>query len=512
MQLMGMEALRAFVEGGSIAEASLRLRRSASQVSRLLAALEDDVGYALLVKEGRRLTLTEPGRQLYERIGEMLRANDALTDYLRHARRKSRTHVNVLVAQHLIDGLLVDAIAGATREEPDFGASVNARMPPNVDAWISQQHFDIALAQLPVEHPLLVTETLAETHAVAVFGPDDPRADLPGPITPRALGQGRFIGMPAGGSLFHRYLRAFGEAGYQPEAQFEVTFGFFACQLAASGCGAALSDPLAALTQLHRGARLRRFEPAVPLQYGLIYPKSRPPSAAARLLIRHLRRVVGEKLAQAEALLNAAEPDALRYHRPTVAAWGAGQQRKRTLAHDHRTATRRQRQPRGRRVDLLCQWPARPRGAHRPGRRIRAPGARHALDRVAQPSPELLGKVVSELGACDKNQEEMLEPHRRPKIIDYGNMVLIVAITVEVEAERPIFGETQFLIGDGFRHRAARRHRRPQPAARTAGSLAGPAQARQRLRRVRAARLAGGPLRRRPPRSRAWSRAPSRSC
>ena len=29
-------------------------------------------------------------------------------------------------------------------------------------------------------------------------------------------------------------------------------------------------------------------------------------------------------------------------------------------------------------------------------------------------------------------------------------MVLIVAITVEVEAERPIFGETQFLIGDGF--------------------------------------------------------------
>ena len=69
---------------------------------------------------------------------------------------------------------------------------------------------------------------------------------------------------------------------------------------------------------------------------------------------------------------------------------------------------------------------------------------------LRNPSPELLGKVVSELGACDKNQEEMLEPHRRPKIIDYGNMVLIVAITVEVEAERPIFGETQFLIGDGF--------------------------------------------------------------
>ncbi len=69
---------------------------------------------------------------------------------------------------------------------------------------------------------------------------------------------------------------------------------------------------------------------------------------------------------------------------------------------------------------------------------------------LRNPRPEVLAKVASELGACDKNQEEMLETHRRPKIIDYGNMILIVAITVEVEAERPIFGETQFLIGDGF--------------------------------------------------------------
>ncbi|KAG1187919.1 hypothetical protein G6F35_014359 [Rhizopus arrhizus] len=69
---------------------------------------------------------------------------------------------------------------------------------------------------------------------------------------------------------------------------------------------------------------------------------------------------------------------------------------------------------------------------------------------LRNPTPELLARVTGELGACGKNQEEMLEPHRRPKIIDYGNMVLIVTITVEVEAERPIFGETQLLIGDGF--------------------------------------------------------------
>ncbi len=69
---------------------------------------------------------------------------------------------------------------------------------------------------------------------------------------------------------------------------------------------------------------------------------------------------------------------------------------------------------------------------------------------LRNPSPECIAQVVNALGACDKNREEMLEAHRRPKIIDYGNMVLIVAITVEVEGGRPVFGETQYLIGEGF--------------------------------------------------------------
>ena len=66
------------------------------------------------------------------------------------------------------------------------------------------------------------------------------------------------------------------------------------------------------------------------------------------------------------------------------------------------------------------------------------------------PPPELLSRVVDALGVCEKNREEMLEPHRRAKIIEYGDMVLVVAVTVEVETERPAFGETQLLVGPGF--------------------------------------------------------------
>ncbi|ARP87397.1 magnesium and cobalt transport protein CorA [Bordetella genomosp. 9] len=69
---------------------------------------------------------------------------------------------------------------------------------------------------------------------------------------------------------------------------------------------------------------------------------------------------------------------------------------------------------------------------------------------LKNPHPDLVTRVGQALNLGAKALEELREPHRRPKIIDYGNVVLVVAITVEVEGDRPLFGETQIVIGDGF--------------------------------------------------------------
>jgi magnesium transporter len=69
---------------------------------------------------------------------------------------------------------------------------------------------------------------------------------------------------------------------------------------------------------------------------------------------------------------------------------------------------------------------------------------------LKNPHPDLITQVGDELALGAKALEEIREPHRRPKIIDYGNVVLVVAITVEVAGDRPMFGETQLIIGSGF--------------------------------------------------------------
>ena len=69
---------------------------------------------------------------------------------------------------------------------------------------------------------------------------------------------------------------------------------------------------------------------------------------------------------------------------------------------------------------------------------------------LKDPEPELIAQLGAKLGFPRKAVEEINEVHRRAKIIEYGVLTQVVAITVEVDTMRPAFGETQILIGKGF--------------------------------------------------------------
>lgn len=69
---------------------------------------------------------------------------------------------------------------------------------------------------------------------------------------------------------------------------------------------------------------------------------------------------------------------------------------------------------------------------------------------LKDPTPETLALAAGQLGLAPQVIEELQAPHRRPKILDFGSEVLVVAITVEVAGDRPAFGETQLLIGNDF--------------------------------------------------------------
>ena len=71
-----MATFARIVEAGSLAAAARQLRVSSAAVSRQLATLEGELGAPLLLRTTRRLSITDLGRQYYERCLRILREID----------------------------------------------------------------------------------------------------------------------------------------------------------------------------------------------------------------------------------------------------------------------------------------------------------------------------------------------------------------------------------------------------------------------------------------------------
>src|SRR5690349_6774276 len=68
----GIEALAALAQLGTISEAATRLRLTQSAVSKRLQALAGQVGFPVIAREGRRVSLTPAGVELLERARPLL--------------------------------------------------------------------------------------------------------------------------------------------------------------------------------------------------------------------------------------------------------------------------------------------------------------------------------------------------------------------------------------------------------------------------------------------------------
>ncbi|OZI49657.1 LysR family transcriptional regulator [Bordetella genomosp. 4] len=302
MNYRAFEALHAFVEGGSIAQAAMRLNRTQPQISRLLSQLEEDAGFEILTKVGRRLELTEDGQALYQRVYGLLRAQDAVHDFAEDMRHGRRDRVRIIAANHIIDGMAAEALGNCRLQNPGFSAALTARMPAELQWWLAQQQFDVALVQLPLEHPAIETELFCQSEIVAVMHPDHPYADRT-QIEPKDTQAEPYISLGRRSILEQRCLASFEATNASANSELEVSFSTTAIQLAAMGCGIALAEPMAALAQRHLNIVVKKFRPVAKLHYGMVFPRGKRRSPATEIFVEELRRCADRKVVEIQKLL-----------------------------------------------------------------------------------------------------------------------------------------------------------------------------------------------------------------
>ncbi|HEV2672897.1 MAG TPA: LysR family transcriptional regulator [Aliidongia sp.] len=297
-----LEALRAFVDGGSVSQAAVRLGRTQPQVGRLLSALEDDVGFALFDRKNRRLSLTAEGREYYAQVERVLAGHDGLDRYAAQVRQGSRDHVRVLTAPYVAHAIVADALAALAARMPGFSATIDSRIRLDIETWVGDENFDLGVSVLPISHSGIETEEFLRSEAVAAMLPTHPLA-AKRLVTIDDLVETSLIATHPRSIVQQQIDRHCRERGLSLQSSFETANGMIACQLAERGLGCCISDPFVARSSGTPDLVFRRFQPRIELRYGFIFPAGRSRSKAVVELAQEIAALARTQLAAVEAQL-----------------------------------------------------------------------------------------------------------------------------------------------------------------------------------------------------------------
>jgi DNA-binding transcriptional LysR family regulator len=288
-----LSALRLFARvarSGSFSSAGRELGLSQPSASRIVAALERDIGVSLLTRTTRAVSLTEAGADYLARIEPIL---DAMEEADHAARGASELH-----------GLLRVALSSsfAVREViprlPDF----MARHPAlRIELLMNDQRqdlvgegIDVALRLGALVDSTATTRRLGSANRMLVASPIY-LAQMGTPTAPEALHDHAMIVGPAGTALELWSFRRDGRTvAVRIEGRLTASQNEGAIAAATAGLGIASTGILGCRSELESGALVHlladwRLEP---VEIHAVFPAGRAAKPSARAFIDHVARTL----------------------------------------------------------------------------------------------------------------------------------------------------------------------------------------------------------------------------
>jgi len=176
-----LRVLRELSARGTIAATAKALSFTPSAISQQLSALERETGVELLAREGRRLTLTEPGRRLVARTDEVLAALEAAEADLEASVGEVRGTVTVAAFPTAAAVLVAPVVKALDQRHPTLTVRVEELEPHESLPALRLGEVDLAVVHdydtIPRTHdPAFTEHPLMRDPLRIAFAAADPRA------------------------------------------------------------------------------------------------------------------------------------------------------------------------------------------------------------------------------------------------------------------------------------------------------------------------------------------------
>ncbi|TDB79532.1 LysR family transcriptional regulator [Micromonospora sp. KC721] len=244
-----LRLLRDLARLGTIAAVAEAHTYTPSAVSQQLAALQREVGVALLERAGRRVTLTATGKALVGHTEVVLAALEAADAALAAARGGLSGTVRIGAYPSAVRTLLLPALVALARDHPALDLMVTELDPVAVPDALRERRLDVALVHdydiVPVESDPALDSTPLLDETVFLALPAGTAPDAVGDPLHSVRDADWIVGSP--GTLCHSVaLHACELAGFRPNVRHHADDFAAMLALVAAGQGVGLVPQLAA--------------------------------------------------------------------------------------------------------------------------------------------------------------------------------------------------------------------------------------------------------------------------
>ncbi len=293
---MDVQSLRTFVEvvrQQGFTRASRTLHVTQPAISKVVKALEEELGASLLVRERRRVRLTDAGRIVLERAQAVLDAMRVLEEEVAEVAALRRGRLRIGTPPIVGVAFLPTLLAEFHREHPGIELELREEGSHEIEALVRGHELDVGAVVLPTDEEAFHTLPFVRDELRAVLHPAHPLASRRSirlvelATTPFVLYRPEF-------ALHGHILEACQRAGFRPNVVSQSSHWDFLVATVAANIGVALL-PVTICRQLDRlqVRTVKIVDPVIPWDVALVWRRGGHLSPATRAWRELARRRLG---------------------------------------------------------------------------------------------------------------------------------------------------------------------------------------------------------------------------
>jgi len=284
MKFQQLNAFKAVYELGTVTAAAESLYLTQPAVSKLVTALEHQIGFNLFERIKGRLIPTEQGKAFYVAVAKAFTALDSLAESARDIRDNHLGSLHIAAFPLLSHAYLPKLLGQYLKQEPELQGSLKSYRSEEIYRRMEIQSFDVAFADANHESPG-VRGVSVTCDCVCILPPGSDLADKLN-LQASDLVNEPFIR----GEVDDIQLRideVFRLANIKRNDVLEVSFASSTASLVAEGVGAAIVDPFTAhqARRINPEVQVKPFNPDIAFEFTILFPALRPVSQAAKLFV-----------------------------------------------------------------------------------------------------------------------------------------------------------------------------------------------------------------------------------